>query len=64
MLCKVKKGALLMDLASAPWGIDREAARSVGVNAVLESGLPGRYCPRSAAALLMEYMEREGILNA
>ncbi len=63
-LTHVKKSALLMDLASVPYGIDLEAAKNLGINAVLESGVPGRYCPRSAAALLMEYMEREGILYA
>lgn len=52
--------ALLIELASAPYGIDREAAEQLGLNVYLESALPGRYCPRSAAEALLRYVEREG----
>lgn len=61
---KAKRSALLMDLASAPYGIDLEAARSMGLNVSLESGVPGRYCPRTAARLILDYMEREGFFYA
>ncbi len=60
----VRPGALLMELASAPYGIDLEAAKGMGLNCTLESGVPGKYCPRSAAEALIEYMKREGILYA
>ena len=52
-------GALLLELASPPYGFDLNAARKMGLNAHLESGLPGRYCPRSAAEALLRFMERE-----
>ena len=56
----VKPQCVLIDLASAPYGIDREAAEALGLKAYLESGLPGRYCPLSAAETLLNYLEREG----
>lgn len=63
-LKNVQKSALLMELASAPYGVDAVCAREMGLNYCLESGIPGRYCPRSAAHLIMDYMEREGVLHA
>lgn len=49
-------GTLLIDLASAPYGIDLEAARALGIRAWREPGLPGRYCPESAAMVLMSHL--------
>ena len=59
-LRQVKPLCVMIDLASAPYGIDRDAAEALGLKAFLESGLPGRYCPLSAAEALLNYMEREG----
>ncbi|MBR3742583.1 MAG: hypothetical protein IKN04_19380 [Clostridia bacterium] len=59
-LRRVRPHCVLIDLASAPYGIDRDAAEILGLKAFLESGLPGRYCPLSAAETLLNYMEREG----
>ena len=56
----VRLQCVLIDLSSAPYGIDRDAAEALGLKAFLESGLPGRYCPLSAAETLLNYMEREG----
>lgn len=60
-LRQVKSQCVMIDLASAPYGIDRDAAEALGLRAYLESGLPGRYCPLSAAETLLNYMEREGL---
>ncbi len=51
--------ARLFELASPPYGIDLSAADRLCLNASLESGLPGRYCPQSAAETLLAYLERE-----
>ena len=56
----VKPDCVMIDLASAPYGIDRDAADALGLKASQESGLPGRYCPLSAAKALLDYMERVG----
>lgn len=45
----VEKNAILIDLASPPYGIDLDAAKEMSLCAYRESGLPGRYCPMSAA---------------
>ena len=58
-LSLLPRDALLFELASAPYGIDLDAAGRLGLTASLESGIPGRYCPQSAAEIFLEYMERE-----
>ena len=52
------RSACLIELASPPYGTDLDAARRMGLNVLLESGVPGRYCPRSAALVLLDYIER------
>ena len=54
------RDAMLIDLASAPYGIDLRAAWSLGLRAWREPGLPGRYCPDSAAAALYRAILRGG----
>ena len=46
--------AFLLDLASAPGGIDRDAARRRGLRAVHAPGLPGRTAPETAAAAIRD----------
>ena len=54
----INKEAWIIDLASPPYGVDLEAAQAYGLKAVRESGLPGRYCPLSAARALMNAILR------
>ena len=58
MLSSINKDALLMDLASPPYGFDLEKARAMGVDACREPGLPDRYCPVSAARVLYHAIRR------
>jgi hypothetical protein len=44
-----------------PYGIDLRAAWALGIRAWREPGLPGRYCPRSAAAALYRAILRGGV---
>lgn len=46
----------ILDLASAPGGVDYRAAQELAVNAVLLPGLPGRYAPYSSAEILADYL--------
>jgi len=55
---QVHPEALLIDLASPPYGIDLDAAHRLGLHAVREPGLPGRYCPLSAARALFNAVIR------
>lgn len=54
------RDAMLIDLASPPYGIDLHAAWALGLRAWREPGLPGRYCPQSAAQALLSAMARHG----
>lgn len=57
-LSNIGKDAILMDLASPPYGFDLEAAVKMGLNACREPGLPDRYCPVSAARVLYHAIRR------
>jgi len=50
--------AMIIDLASAPFGVDLEAARDLKLRAWREPKLPGRYCPFSAARALLQAIFR------
>lgn len=56
-LMHVDTGALIVETASAPYGVDFVSARALGVRALREGGIPGRYCPRTAAALILDAIE-------
>lgn len=55
--------ALLLELASAPYGIDAQAAQRLGRRLIVAGGLPGKYAPDYAARVLLgaieEWKERE-----
>ena len=57
-LFSIKNTAFLLELASKPYGFDLQRAKAIGIRAYLESGLPGRYCPESAAFALYQFIER------
>ena len=58
VLALVKAGALILELASAPFGVDLAAAKALGVHVEVESGVPGRYAPLEAGAALFEAAQR------
>lgn len=51
-LSALKKGALVIDLASRPGGVDFQAAQELGVRTVWALALPGKVAPRSAAGYI------------
>lgn len=53
-----ERGTLVVELASAPYGLDIERAAQMGVEVTVESGLPGRYAPAEAGTALCEAMLR------
>lgn len=53
----IRHDAVLIDIASAPGGIDYAFCAQKGMNAKLCGGLPAKYAPRSAAELLFEVIE-------
>ena len=53
-LSGLKPGTLLIDLASAPGGVDRETAAELGVRVVPALSLPGKVAPKAAGEIIKE----------
>lgn len=58
LLGYVRRDALILDMASAPGGVDYEACKELGISVALLPGLPGKYAPASSAEILAEKIER------
>ncbi|BCJ95162.1 dipicolinate synthase subunit A [Anaerocolumna cellulosilytica] len=56
LLSHTKPGVVIIDIASAPGGVDFEAAKELGRFAKLSLGLPGKYAPKSSAACLTDFL--------
>lgn len=54
LLALVRKDALLLELASAPGGIDSAAAHERGLRYIRAPGLPAKYAPERAAVILRD----------
>lgn len=52
VLAEMRRGTLVVDIASAPGGTDFAAAKELGIDAVLALGLPGKVAPRTAGLIL------------
>ncbi len=66
VLARLPRGAFVLDLASAPGGVDLEAAAAAGVEAMRAPGLPATAAPVTAGQFvaktvlrMMEEMERD-----
>lgn len=51
-LSRLRKGVPVIELASAPHGMDTAMAERLGVRVLMEGGLPGRYAPAQAGEAL------------
>ena len=64
VLKAVRRDALILDLASAPGGIDGIAAETLGIRVIWALSLPGKYAPLCAGEIIGETlleMLREGV---
>ena len=57
ILKNIRKDSKIMELASAPYGVDFNLARKCGVAVVKAFSLPGKYTPKSAGELIGEKIE-------
>lgn len=57
-LVRVDKQTFIVDLASAPGGVDIRAAKELGANVSWAASLPGKYAPRSAGELIADCVDR------
>lgn len=66
VLKDIPRKTLLIDLASAPGGIDAQAAKKLGIPVIWALSLPGKYAPQSAGEIIADtvlaYMKEEGII--
>lgn len=56
---RLQEGCTLIELASAPGGFDAAEARRRGYAVVPGPGLPGRFSPETAAAVIGDYILKE-----
>lgn len=52
VLQQTARGTLIVDIASAPGGVDYTAATELGIKAILALGLPGKVAPITAGRIL------------
>lgn len=52
LLERADREVLIIDLASPPGGVDREAAQALGIKTIWALGLPGKVAPKSAGRAL------------
>lgn len=56
VLCAVKPGSYIFDIASAPGGVDLDTAKTLPISAGLFPGLPGKYAPQASADALYHFI--------
>lgn len=53
----LKKDCLIVDLASSPGGVDFEKAKELGINTILDLGIPGKTSPNTAAKYIFDTIQ-------
>lgn len=56
MIENMNSAVCIFDIASAPGGVEFEAAEELGISAWLLPGLPGKYAPASSAEAIVRYL--------
>ncbi len=51
-LSKMQKNGKIIELASAPYGVDFDEARKIGIDVIKAFGLPGKYTPKTAGEII------------
>ena len=59
ILPKLKKNCLIIDLASAPGGVDFSEAEKLGINVIWARSLPGKTAPLTAARIIADSVSAE-----
>lgn len=54
ILSKIKKECVIIEIASAPFGIDFDCATELGINAIKAGSLPGRISPETAGEIICD----------
>lgn len=59
MLKRMRRDALLIDIASGEGGVDYVSAEQLGINSLHALGLPGKYAPKISAKGLVDFVVRK-----
>ncbi len=54
VLSEMRRDALILDLASAPGGVDFDYAEKIGLRTIHALALPGKYSPKTAGAVIAD----------
>jgi dipicolinate synthase subunit A len=54
VLSGLRRGTLLIDLSSAPGGVDMDAAQKLGIHALHAFSLPAKVAPRTAGEIIKQ----------
>lgn len=54
IISKIKKDCVIIEIASAPFGIDFDCASEFGINAIKAGSLPGRISPKTAGEIISD----------
>ena len=54
ILSKIKKDCVIIEIASAPFGIDFDCAAEKGINTIKAGSLPGRISPKTAGEIISD----------
>ncbi len=54
VLCRMRGDALILELASAPYGVDFAIAKERNIRTIRAGGLPGKYAPETAGQSIVE----------
>lgn len=58
-LKSIRRDSKVIELASAPFGLDFNKAREYGTDVIKASGLPGKYTPKTAGEIIGKRIQRE-----
>lgn len=56
--------AVIIDIASSPGGTDFKLCEEYGIKAKLCPGLPGKYSPKTSAEIILNQLEKQGIIKS
>lgn len=54
ILLKLRKGSIIIDLASMPGGVDFQRSKELGIKTIHALGLPGKIAPKTAALIMKD----------
>ena len=55
---KVKQDSVIIDVASSPGGVDKEAAKEYKIKVITALGLPGKVAPKTAAKYIKTMIDK------